>query len=154
MTPLLLPWLVRQIEKPDFLVNLRKMAAILILLPAVWTIGLALFGKPLLEFAYEGKYQTSNLILALLGATTMVSALVLALSAAIKAHSQPKLLVRGYCFATILCLIVGVPLMIWHGILGVVIGMVLAACGNLVVLFFQLTRLLNSNKNTSPAYAS
>lgn len=153
MTPLLLPWLVRQIEKPDFMVNLRKMAFALIVLPAIWTLGLFLFGGVVLDFAYEGKYHASNLTLGLLGATTIVSAMILALSAAIKAHSQPKLLVRGYSVATALCLTLGVPLMIWQGVQGVIIGMILAATANLIVLFIQLTRLMKSRENTLQSHA-
>ena len=148
MTPLLLPWLVRQIEKPSLLPNLRKVAVVLILFPTLWTLVLALFGEQLLEFAYDGKYQESQLTLTLLGVTTMIAALTLTLSAAIKAHSKPKLLVLGYSCSTLLCLVVGLPLMIWYGTLGVVIGMIVATSANLVILFFQFTRFVKKGKKS------
>ena len=153
MTPLLLPWLVRQIETPDLLTKLGKMTIALVVFPTLWTLGLLFFGDVVLAFVYEGKYQISNLTLGLLGATTIVSAMILASSAAIKAHSQPKLLVRGYGVATALCLTVGIPLMMWLGVLGVIIGMILAACANLGVLGMQLKRLLGSRKQALQSHA-
>jgi O-antigen/teichoic acid export membrane protein len=142
MTPLLLPWLVRQIGSPNFFSKLKKVAGLLMLLPILWTLGLTYFGGSVLDLAYEGKYQVSNLTLGLLGSTTIVSAMVLAVSASIKAHSRPDFLVLGYGLATLLCFAAGLPLMIWYGIQGVVIGMILAAVANLVVLIYQLKRLV------------
>jgi O-antigen/teichoic acid export membrane protein len=153
MTPLLLPWLVRQIEKQDFIMNLRKMAGALIVLPVLWTLGLFFFGRTLLDFVYSGKYQASNQMLGLLGATTIVSAMILALSATIKAHSRPELLVRGYAIATVLCLLVGVPLMIYYGVQGVIVGMILAASANFIVLFFQFVRLTRSSAKAIQSHA-
>ena len=152
MTPLLLPWLVRQIHTSTFQLRLRQIGALLILFPTLWTLCLAIFGQALLEFAYDGKYETSSMTLFLLGMTTMVSALVLTLSAAIKAHSEPKLLIRGYSLATLSSLVIGIPLMIWYGVLGVIVGMLIAASVNLLTLFRQFNRLLVSRNTTLPVH--
>lgn len=142
LAPLLLPWLVRRVKRPDFPKIVNRLALAMCIPSLGWLGILGWKGTELQNLFYAGNYNETPALLIGFGLSAVLSALVLVLSASLRARERPDLVTRGYLTATIACVVFGVPATHAFGLAGVAAGFALSAFANLVVIFYHSSKPL------------
>jgi len=82
------------------------------------------WGDYLLTFLYNNKYMDYKYLLPLIGFIPLVSSIGLLLSNALKSIEKPNLVLFGYFGAVIFTFVIGIPLGLSFGLVGLLVGLI------------------------------
>jgi O-antigen/teichoic acid export membrane protein len=138
---LLLPALVRQIRAGAEIRSLVIRIALLFLAAAV-AYGLILLaaGEWLIDFLYEGKYDSLVTILLVLAVLPVASALVAVLGGVLRALERPDLVFRVYAGTLIVTMTLGLGLVLALGIYGAALGLLLSSSTTALLMAILIPR--------------
>ena len=91
-----------------------------------WAI-LAMLHQPLVEWLYGGKYIKEAYLLVILGFLPVSASAVSVLGAALRAIERPDYVFKAYLLTCISGLIVGIPMAIFYGLLGAILGHIVSS---------------------------
>jgi O-antigen/teichoic acid export membrane protein len=141
---LLIPVLVRQVKGlgPVFMARtVRQMIFWMVPLAAIYFGFLAMFGQPLLEFLYAGKYSNgSRWAILCIGLVPVTNGIVGLLGAGLRSLEKPHLIFWGYGLASLTAIAVGCPLTLHYGVSGAASSLLLADIPTILLLAIFLKR--------------
>jgi len=141
---LLIPVLVRQIKGfgPAFMARtVKQMIFWMVPLTGIYFAVLAMFGQPLLEFLYSGKYShVSRWAVVCIGAIPVTNGIAGLLGAGLRSLEKPHLIFWGYGLATITAIAVGCPLTLHFGVSGAASSLLLTDIPTILLLAIFLKR--------------
>ncbi len=99
-------------------------------------------GKPVLHWLYAGKFDDLVPLLYLLAFSPLIMGLGNALNAGLKGMERPNAVFYGYAASGASTLLIGIPLIVYAGLLGAVLGVLVSAAVYTTVLGYMLVRQL------------
>ncbi len=126
LSNLMLPLLVRRAGTPAFEAMALRVALLVAAGPLLaWPV-LGLFGEPIVGLLFDGKFVDQAWVLWILGALPVLISVNCILFAMFRALDRPALLLPCTIAAAITMVVVGLPMLWWFGLWGMVVGMLTA----------------------------
>ena len=140
LAPLILQWLVTRRERSDFRRTVAKLSLVCCVPGLCWATTLGVMGNEIQEIAYGGRYNEPASILLLFGLCSALAGAGMVMSASFNANERPDQVLKGYVLPSVVTVLVGIPQMVWFGIAGVAVGILLSTALRLVLLSVQFVR--------------
>jgi O-antigen/teichoic acid export membrane protein len=124
LATLLVPALVRAESGEERRRRVGWSVALLCAGAVVYWVLLGVFHRPVFEVVYAGRYVPGAAAVWVLGALLVTMSLGDVLSAALRASERPDLVFRAFAASAVVAVGLGVPLIVWWGVMGAVVAMV------------------------------
>jgi O-antigen/teichoic acid export membrane protein len=143
---LLVPWASARFADRDAAATQRAIGRITLLFASAAFLSLAsvwLFGKPLIDLMYKGRYIEFSYLLPLLAVPVLFTAAAQGPAVALQAMRLPSEVSLAYAAAAAVNILAGVTLTHYWGLVGNVLGMSSASLAFLVVIWYRYNARLS-----------
>lgn len=138
MMILMVPALVQERGSVAFTRTVRLALALSVLCSCVYWILLGVFGPPILDWLYHGRYLDHAGLLWIIGLVPITGAAIAVLGSALRALQRPNHIFLAYAMSTLVAVSVGTTLMLtWH-VTGAAIGLALSSLTTMVAMAWSL----------------
>jgi O-antigen/teichoic acid export membrane protein len=107
---------------------------------ALYALFLGLFGGPLMDLVYRGRYTQYADLAWLIGLIVLPVAAIAVFGSALRAYERPDRVLWAYVFSTVVTCVFGVPAVAIWGLLGAILGLLAGYVTTMLVMFWWVLR--------------
>jgi len=89
----------------------------------LYSVGVGLFGEPIIDVVYRGRYTREAHLAWLVGLAAVPNAAAAVLESVLRARERPDCIFRTYAVSTIVTCMIGIPAVAFWGVLGGILGL-------------------------------
>ena len=105
-----------------------------------YTLVVGLFGGPVMDLVYRGRYTQYSHLAWLVGLIVLPSAAIAVLGSALRAYERPDLVLWAYVASTAVTCVFGVAAVATLGLLGAILGLLAGYVTTMLVMFWWMLR--------------
>ena len=105
--------------------EIRSVISLAVPVVGVYCILVSAFARPVLETVYGRDYRRYDVLVVLMAVYTFVSLFAFVFAAALSAMQRTRVIFYGNAAGTVVSVILGYPLVVWFGVTGAGIGMLI-----------------------------
>ena len=121
--------------------SLMWVALIVLVAGAIfYTLVVGLFGGPVMDLVYRGRYTQYSHLAWLVGLSVLPSAAITVLGSALRAYERPDLVLWAYVASTAVTCVFGVAAVATLGLLGAILGLLAGYATTMLVMFWWMLR--------------